>query len=322
MYLLELVGTDDALAAAEASTRASGVERIAPALALAESIDDRVGDLALTHRFGALVARCEAGTDAAAAALDRALPADPDRSGTVAVRARTIGDTSVDTQAVERRLGSHLVDRGFGVDLDAPDHELRAVFSGDRGAIAWLAGDLDRPVASRAPTDRPFFRPGCMDPTLARALANLAGARPGRTVLDPMCGTGGLLIEARRVGARAIGTDVDRTMAAGAAENLAAVDDEGWIIVRGDATRLPASAVDGVLVDVPYGRQTRVASRDIETLVEAAIAEAHRVAPRAVLVADRSYTEQVRGQGWTVDFRVERRVHRSLVRHVHVLDRA
>ncbi|AWB26507.1 THUMP domain-containing protein [Halococcoides cellulosivorans] len=319
MYLLELVGTDDALAAQEAGTRASGVERIAPALAVATGIDDRVGDLALTHRVGDLLARTDASLDAVLAALT---DASIDREGSVAVRARTVRETAIDTQRVERRLGALLVERGFTVDLDSPDHELRAVFSGECGALAWLTHDLDRSVADRAPTDRPFFRPGCMAPTLARALVNLAGARPGRTILDPMCGTGGHLAEARRVGARAIGIDVERAMAAGAAQNLAAVDDDGWLVARGDATALPVGAVEGCVVDVPYGRQTKVASRDVETLVEAALAELRRVTGRVVLVGDRPYVDLARATGWTVSVHVERRVHRSLDRHIHVLDRA
>jgi len=44
------------------------------------------------------------------------------------------------------------------------------------------------------------------------------------------------------------------------------------------------------------------------------------VAPRCVLMADRSWEDAARAAGWTVDSRFERRVHRSLVRHVHVLD--
>ncbi|MFW6437045.1 MAG: methyltransferase domain-containing protein [Halococcoides sp.] len=329
MYLLELVGTDDALAAAEAATRASGVERIAPALAVATSIDERVGDLALTHRVGEVVARTDGSVDAVVARTDgpvdavvAALRDAPiDRRGTVAVRARTVRETAIDTQRVERRLGAILVERGFSVDLDAPDHELRAVFSGECGVLAWLTHDVDRTVADRAPTDRPFFRPGCMSPTLARALVNLAGARPGRTILDPMCGTGGHLAEARRVGAHAVGVDVERAMAAGAAQNLAAVADDGWLVVRGDATALPVGSVDGCVVDVPYGRQTKVASRDVETLVERALAEASRVTRRVVLVGDRTYADLAPRLGWTVQLHVERRVHRSLDRHVHVLDR-
>jgi tRNA (guanine10-N2)-dimethyltransferase len=56
--------------------------------------------------------------------------------------------------------------------------------------------------------------------------------------------------------------------------------------------------------------------------VSGALAEAARVAPRAVMVADRDWRGPAREAGWAVDAAFERRVHRSLTRHVLVLDRA
>jgi len=50
-----------------------------------------------------------------------------------------------------------------------------------------------------------------------------------------------------------------------------------------------------------------------------ALSEARRLADRAVVVADRSWEHKAREAGWTVDHRFERRVHNTLVRHVHVL---
>jgi tRNA (guanine10-N2)-dimethyltransferase len=93
--------------------------------------------------------------------------------------------------------------------------------------------------------------------------------------------------------------------------------------MRGDATALPLpdDAVDGVVFDAPYGRQSKIANQPLTDLVAGALAAAHRVAPRCVLVADRPWVEAARDAGWTVTDRFERRVHRSLTRHVHVLAR-
>ena len=50
-----------------------------------------------------------------------------------------------------------------------------------------------------------------------------------------------------------------------------------------------------------------------------ALVEARRIAPRAVVVGDRSWADAADAAGWTVDATFTRRVHGSLDRHVLVL---
>ncbi|WP_129114248.1 THUMP domain-containing protein [Halegenticoccus tardaugens] len=332
MYCLELAGTDDAFAGREAESAATGVEVVAPGVAVARGIEpERVRTLAYVRRASDLVGRTDASVANARALLDAA---EIGREGTVAVRARDVrATTGASTREAERELGRVLVDRGFSVDLDDPDHELRALFSDGVCFLGWLDVESVRDFGGRKPTDRPFFQPGSMDPLDARALANIAGARPGATVLDPMCGTGGVLIEAGLVGARVVGSDAQRKMVRGARRNLGEyldgaaarrTDRAPWDVLRGDATALPLcdDAVDGVAFDAPYGRQSKIARHDLRDLVAGALSEAARVAPRAVVVADRSWRPEAVDAGWRVEEVFERRVHRSLVRHVHVLERA
>ena len=59
-----------------------------------------------------------------------------------------------------------------------------------------------------------------MSPKLARCMANLARVKEGDTVLDPFCGTGGILIEAGLIGCKVIGCDIDWKMKKGTATNL------------------------------------------------------------------------------------------------------
>ena len=321
MYVLELAGEDDAFAAYEAGSAATGVEVAAPGVALADGVTERVRTLAYTHRTSELVGRCEASVAGATETLGEV--AEPDRSGSVAVRARDVrGATGASTREAERELGSVLVERGFSVDLDDPDNELRAVFSGESCFLGWLVAESERGFGGRTPTKKPYFQPGSMDPLDARAIANIAGARPGRTVVDPMCGTGGMVVEAGLVGARVLGSDVQWKMVRGASENLDRyLPPDRWSVVRGDATALPVreNAVDAVVFDAPYGRQSKVAGHDLATLVGGALSEARRVAPRAVVVADRRWDEAAGDAGWTVERTFDRRVHRSLTRYVHVL---
>lgn len=336
MYLLEFAGEDDRFAAAEAASVATGVQVVAPGVATASSIvPERVGRVAFTRRASELLGRAEATVEAATALVETA---GIERSGSVAVRARDVrGTAGVDTQRVEWALGSVLVDRGFSVDLDEPDHELRAAFADDTCAVGWLLVEGARGFGARAPTEKPFFKPGSMDPIEARAVANLAGARPGSTVVDPMCGTGGILVEAGLVGSRVVGFDAQSKMVRGTRENLVHYLGDGprgdtsesarartadVDVGLADAARLPLrdGSVDAVVVDVPYGRQSKVASPDLDSLVRAVLGEARRVAGRAVAVADRSREADAEEAGWTVEAIFDRPVHRSLTRYVHVLD--
>lgn len=336
MYVLELGGADDAFAAAEARVAASDVRVAAPGVALAADVDrERFRGLAYVHRAGDHVADTDATVDAAVAALR---DAEFSRSGSVAVRARDVRSTAgVDTQRAERELGDALVDAGFTVDLEDPDHELRALFAAGSCYLAWLAAESVRDYGDRKPTDRPFFQPGSMDPLLARAVCNLARVQPGDRVLDPMCGTGGVLVEAGLLGARPIGTDAQAKMVRGTRENLAHYL-EDFDVARADATRLPlrgdaadaderrspdrrANPIDAVVFDAPYGRQSKIETHDLADLVAGALSEARRVADRCVLVADRDWREAAEAAGWRVLERFERRVHQSLTRYVLVLGR-
>jgi tRNA (guanine10-N2)-dimethyltransferase len=390
VYVLELGGQDDRFARREAESACSAVEPLGTGLATARGVTDRVRGLAFTQRAAELVGRTAPRIEDAVTLLDAAAFA---REGSVRVRARDVrGLTDVDTKQAERDLGQVLVDRGFTVDLEDPDHELRALFAAPPGhddaddgtvtigiddtrdvevvehegtadtselggldgpggeepgvcALGWLTAESQRDFGDRQPTDKPFFQPGSMDPLLARALANIAGARPGRTLLDPMCGTGGLLAEGALVGADVVGIDAQYKMVRGATENLAyylgreedangegtpdglsgAADDPGDAAVcRGDARRLPIAGeegegpIDAVVFDAPYGRQSW-ASDELSAVVGDALAEARRVARRAVVVGDRPWTDAAEAAGWTVTDRFDRRVHGSLVRHVLVL---
>jgi tRNA (guanine10-N2)-dimethyltransferase len=321
VYVLELGGQDDEFAAFEAESAASSVEVVAPGLATARAVTDRVRRLAYTHSVSELLDRGDPDVASARSAL---AAAHVERSGSVAVRAVDVrGQTGVDTQRAERALGDALVDRGFTVDLDDPEHELNAFFAEGICALGWLVAESVRGYGDRRPTDRPFFQPGSMDPLLARALVNAAGARPGATVLDPMCGTGGILVEAGLVGARTIGVDAQAKMASGSRANLAHYLDGGWGVARGDARSLPVvdGAVDAVVFDAPYGRQSKIEGR-LDRLVLEALEEARRVASRCVVVGDRPWAQPAHEAGWRTEAAFDRQVHRSLTRYVLALRRA
>lgn len=319
MYVLELAGQDDAFAAAEAANAATEIEVIASGVATAGTLDlDRARGLAFTRRVSMYLGKTTASIEHARALLETT---PTDRSGTFAVRARDVRGTSgVSTQRAERELGTVLTARGLPVDLESPDHELRVLFSNTTCVLGWLVTETTRSYRDRDPTKKPFFHPGSMEPLEARAVANLAGAGPGTMIADPMCGTGGILVEAGLLGATVLGIDAQRQMVEGTRENLTHYIRNPGAVIQGDAAHLPVCRdLDAVVADAPYGRQSKIAGYPRDELVLQMLRDIHALTPRAVVVCDKSLTELVTATPWTVEDQFKRPVHRSLTRWIHVL---
>ncbi len=324
MYLLEFAGEDDHLAVAEAKVVTDGCHSVAPGIGLADKVALEEADrLALTRRINRSLGVVEGTLDDLVSYVESLAP---DAESTVAVRARDVrGLGDVDTQTTERRIGDVLVRHGHTIDLESPDREFRvlATASQDRPRwfIGWLLLETPREYTHRAPPLRPFRQPGTMDPLLARVLVNLTGVHPGDRLLDPMCGPGGVLIEAALVGVEPIGIDVQRKMVRGARQNIEAIVDPTHPadIVQGTAAQLPIRAVDAIVFDAPYGRQSPIEHTSANELVEATLNEAIEVTDRCVAVFDAPIDALATACGWSVIDTFERRVHRSLTRYISCL---
>ena len=122
--------------------------------------------------------------------------------------------------------------------------------------VGWLAKDRANTDGQQCANKRPFFRPVSLEPRLARAAVNIAAGVNEGYVVDPMCGTGGILIESALTGRPTLGIDFDPVMVEGTQENIdwAQVDAE---VKRGDATRfelpnnLAAVVVDPHMEEIP-----------------------------------------------------------------------
>jgi hypothetical protein len=102
--------------------------------------------------------------------------------------------------------------------------------------------------------------PAASHPTIAAALARLAGPEPADRVWDPFVGSGAELIERdRHVRARSlVGTDLDPDALAAAGENLAAAGLADRAELRqADARTAAVTGVDLVITNPPLGRRLR-----------------------------------------------------------------
>jgi tRNA (guanine10-N2)-dimethyltransferase len=164
----------------------------------------------------------------------------------------------------ERVIGDLLRGRGR-IDFRSPDFIVRAYHT-DIWYICiekWN-NPQQTSVERRAPL-RPFFSPISLSPRTARLMVNLSATREGDLILDPFCGTGGILIEAALMGRRIIGNDFSLAMTSGTKLNLKYYGVRNFEVFTSDILSLETGKkVDAVVSDFPYGKNSPVSDRDLK----------------------------------------------------------
>ncbi|KAJ1475921.1 hypothetical protein T484DRAFT_1908810, partial [Baffinella frigidus] len=98
-------------------------------------------------------------------------------------------------------------------------------------------------------------------PPEAWAMARTLNIRANEMVLDPMCGSGGLLLEAARgwPGANFVGVDIDQDQVDRCVANAAQVGLPLQVLMADVSSQggipLPTASVDKILVDLPFGKK-------------------------------------------------------------------
>ncbi|MCK8519823.1 methyltransferase domain-containing protein [Methanoculleus sp. 7T] len=285
-------------------------------VAVAECPDpEAAGRLALTHVVMEYLGECEPTREAFVGLLrDLAVTTEKPFAG----RAKKVQGSRMDAShlELERMIGGHIAGP---VSLREPVEEYRVVASEDRCYFGRVLLRIDRGGFDfRNPMRRPFFHPGVMMPRMARALVNISLVAPGELVFDPFCGTGGILLEAREIGVRVLGSDFDPAMVAGYRQNL-----PGSEVMIADATAVPICdhTLDAVVTDLPYGQSVRIRAESMDRLYDGSLAEVRRIlrpGRRAVVVTHRDITD-IAARHFTILQEHEQRVHKSLTRRILVL---
>lgn len=243
---------------------------------------------------------------------------------TFRVRAHALR-ADLDPRRVEGPLGADLGKTGR-VDLDAPQLDYRLLL-GDEFILGRVMHRVDRSrLEATKVANRPFSLPISLHPKFARALVNLSRVPMAGTVLDPFCGTGGVLLEAAELGLRGLGIDRERDMVLGTRMSLrstGAVPD----LAIADAGRLPLrpASVHGIATDPPYGRAASTRGEGIDRLYTRSFHAFAELLPRgghlAIVLPNEKWIERGSASLELVETHALR-VHRSLVRHFCVFVRA
>lgn len=190
---------------------------------------------------------------------------------TFAVRVKRF-HSEIDTVATERKMGSLILENcsDIKVNLKKPESLIRVVAFNDIVYVAIERIKLNKKhFEETKPHKRPFFYPGSMSPKLARCMVNLSRVKEGQLVLDPFCGTGGILIEAGIIGCKVVGSDIYWKMKNGTAINLEHYGITDYRTFNLDVRELKMyEKVAAVVTDPPYGISTTTGDVDGENIIK------------------------------------------------------
>ncbi len=236
------------------------------------------------------------------------------RSFRTRIRPRGI---AIDRKALEGPLGADFGRTGR-VDLSAPEVDFRVLVQ-EEFVLGRVIHTVDRHgMEGRKVTRRAFQRPITLHPKLARALVNLSGVPIGGVLADPFCGTGGIVLEAARIGLRSVGADLRRTMVVGARTSLRALGtDAGFLVADAGHGPWRRGQVDGIATDPPYGRAATTRGEPPLELYDRAFAafdEALAARARVAITLPSDKAVEVGERRFELAERHAFRVHKSLTR--------
>lgn len=188
--------------------------------------------------------------------------------------------SEINGMTLEGRLGALIVEKcpTAKVKLKAPDKTFIGVLTEDRFVFGVKLAEIQaKPFVERRPRKKPFFHPSAMQAKLARCMINLAEPKIEDVVLDPFCGTGTMLIEAKLIGCKALGIDIQRRMAKGTMRNMAHFNVRPEGIIIADAKYPPLIKVDCVVTDPPYGISSSTMKRTTRQIIEEVLTAVHEV---------------------------------------------
>lgn len=259
------------------------------------------------------------------------------------VRVKRMGNGDVDKENIERNMGGYIQDVcQMPVSLDNPVYTIKFVYTNpktvtnefnEKRVVGYnnviIAESLiqqdKRHFFDNKPHKRPYFHPGSMSPKLALCMVNLAHVKEGDIVLDPFCGTGGILIEAGALNTTLIASDLEKCMYEGTKLNLAHEGFEDFKVYWEDVRKLEIDeTVDAVAMDPPYGISTTLGGEDTKKLyTEALIAiEKHLKDDGFICMASPHYIDMNEVVENTPLVLLEQhaiRMHKSLTRIINVL---
>jgi tRNA (guanine10-N2)-dimethyltransferase len=189
------------------------------------------------------------------------------RNGSIAIKYKNRSN-KINSQPIVKVLAK-VYTKNRLVNLENPDIELRVLITDKKIYVGLKIYKINRTqFEERKVQNRPFFSPISLHPKLARALVNLSSIKKGEVLLDPFCGTGGILIEAGLIGLKIIGSDIEEKMINGCKKTFDFYNINNYKLFHSDVGKVKkhVSKVDAIVTDLPYGKSTTTKGENMEKL--------------------------------------------------------
>jgi tRNA (guanine10-N2)-dimethyltransferase len=187
--------------------------------------------------------------------------------GSIAIKYKNRSQ-NIDSRSVVRTLAD-IYTKNREVDLEKPDIEVRALITDLNVYTGIKLFEIERSqFENRKVQNRPFFSPISLHPKIARSLVNLSCVKKNGILLDPFCGTGGILLEAGLIGSKVVGSDIEEKMIQGSKETLDFYKIRRYDLFQSDVGDITnyVKKVDAIATDLPYGKSTTTQGEDMNDL--------------------------------------------------------
>lgn len=182
----------------------------------------------------------------------------------------------------------------------------------------WYFGVLEENNSKwREHNDKPYTYSSSIDMNVAKAILNIGTNGDYRkTVVDPCCGVGTVLLEGHFAGYDICGWEINETVAQSACANLVHFQYPAKV-TTGDIQDIAAS-YDVAIVDLPYGNFSPT-TKDNQNKI---IYHARRIAKRVVLVSSNDITQELANASLKLIDRccLNKRSNKRFVRYIWVCE--
>ena len=247
------------------------------------------------------------------------------KKGSIAVKYKN-RSKKINSQDIVKILANEYA-KNRKVTLSNPDIEIRALITDLQVYVGIKLLEINRSEFEKRKVQfRPFFSPISLHPRTARVLVNLSNVKKEGTLIDPFCGTGGILLEAGLIGVKVVGSDIEPKMIQGCKKTLEHYGIRNYDLFCSDIgdVKKHISYADAIVTDFPYGKSTTTKGESMKDLYSRAFDEISKILKkggRAVIGLSKKDMIKLAEKYLSLVEIHEFRAHRSLTRYFVVFER-